>query len=143
MNGRVVGILLSVNKGQPRVNIESGEFVKGKGLKGDSYFESKVEVVMLPYASRQEIKQSHEDGLCFKRFVETLSLEMNGTILLKGDIVFIGSAKFQVVSSGKRCFPECSIVQKGRVCALATGTVYLDVIQTGRVSVGDEVMVNR
>ena len=138
MIGIVKNINLSVTRGKPRVKIDQGEFIKGEGLKGDSYFGSKVEVVMLPYVNRLEIENSEENGLCFERFLETLSIDFNDFKPRMGDVLTIGTAEFQVASLGKRCFPECEIVQKKKTCALSRGTVYLDVIKSGIVSIGDK-----
>ena len=141
MIGRVKNINLSVSKGKPRVKIDRGEFVMGKGLKGDRYFGSKIEVVMLPYTSRLEVDNSKEDGLCFERFLETLSVDFNDYKAKIGDVLVIGEAEFKVVSLGKRCFPECKILQNGKTCALAKETVYLDIIKSGSISLNDEVLL--
>ncbi|MEA3422202.1 MAG: hypothetical protein U9Q80_00070 [Bacillota bacterium] len=141
MIGIVKKINLSVTRGRPRVKIDQGEFIKNEGLKGDSYFGSKVEVVMLPYANRIEVDNSKENGLCFERFLETLSIDFNDFTPKIGDVLTIGTAEFKVASLGKRCFPECEIVQKRKTCALSRGTVYLDVIKSGVVSIGNRVIL--
>ncbi len=143
MIGIVKNINLSVTRGQPRVKIDQGEFIESKGLKGDSYFGSKVEVVMLPYVNRLEIENSEEDGLCFERFLETLSIDFKDHNSRIGDVFAIGTAEFRVVSLGKRCFPECKILQKGKTCALSRAAVYLDVIKSGIVSIGDAVILKK
>lgn len=141
MIGKVKQINKSMEKGKPRIAIDSGEFTIGKGLIGDSYYGSKIEVILLPYDCREKINNSLENGLCFNRFIETISIDFNDYVLGIGEILKIGTAKFKVVSKGKRCFPECELLKPKKICCLAKETIYLDVIQNGEIKVNDKVYV--
>lgn len=133
------GINLSVGKGTPRVSQESGEFVAGKGLKGDARFGDKVQLVALPYKTRIAIDKSVEPGLCFERFIETLSIDFDEYIPEVGDVLMIGSGKFLVESTGKRCFEECEILKKGYRCELSRDVIRLSIQQSTQIACGDPV----
>ena len=80
---------------------------------------------------REEAPLSGEldDGLCLKRF--HADYEAEGVRGWKtGDLVQIadgdGTMKtFEIAITGKRCFPECILLQKkGKKCPLADGTAF-------------------
>ena len=139
MIGYVEAIHINIEKGKPRKSILSGKFIAGKGLKGDAYYGSKVQLVMLPLKVRQAIERSLEDGLCFSRFVETLTISFKEYEPKVNDIMIIGKVKMKIVSLGKRCFPECKIIANGNKCALAYGAVYLEILESGTIEVNDTV----
>lgn len=137
--GYVEAININVEKGKPRKSILSGKFIAGKGLLGDAYFGSKVELVMLPLNVRQEIEKSKEDGLCFNRFVETIMVSFKDYRPKVNDIMTIGGVKMKIISLGKRCFPECKIIAVGNKCALAYGAIHLEILVSGTIEVNDTI----
>lgn len=139
MIGYVEAIYINIEKGKPRKSILSGKFIAGKGLKGDAYFGSKVQLVMLPLKVRQEIEKSKEDGLCFSRFVETIMVSFKDYQPKVDDIITIGDVKMKIISLGKRCFPECKIIAVGKKCALAYGAIQLEILGSGTIEVNDTI----
>lgn len=135
--GTVKRIHIKHEKGQPREGIQEGRFVTGHGLEGDLYSSGKVQVVALSWAARQETDRSEEPGLCFERFVETLTLDWEDYQPSPGHHFQIGEAEFEVETIGKRCFPECRILEQGRRCALAFEAVHLGIVRTGTIAIGD------
>ena len=74
-------------------------------------------------------EEAPEDGLCLKRFHADYELE--GVCGWKtGDRVEItgpdgDKLQFEVTITGKRCFPECSVLQRtGEKCPLAAGVAF-------------------
>jgi len=65
-----------------------------------------------------------EDGLCLKRF--HADFEAEGVTSWKaGDVVTAGGGTYEIKKTGKRCFPECVLLQKsGKKCPLACGTAF-------------------
>jgi len=80
---------------------------------------------------REEAAESGalEDGLCLKRF--HADFEAEGVCGWKaGDVVTVdgegsGGRKYIITMTGKRCFPECVLLQKtGQKCLLASGVAF-------------------
>ncbi len=139
--GHVQQINLNIGKGKPRVSLESAEFIAGMGLKGDVRFGDKIQLVALPYKSRKAIDESDEPGLCFERFIETLSIDFGDYIPDVGDVLLIRAGKFLVESTGKRCFAECEILKNGYKCELSRDVFHLAIQQSSRVACGDSVFL--
>lgn len=140
IEGKVLGILQSREKGKARVSLDQGEFIAGKGLVGDRLFGLKPEIPVLEVEERRRLEATKEQGLCFKRFTETLTVGFTGSLPEAGDVLRIGEALFEVSSQRKRCFPECILVKEKKSCPLRAGVIYLKVKASGSVKVGSEII---
>ena len=77
----------------------------------------------------REEAQGITDGLCLARF--HADYEAEGVTRWKaGDLVNVPAEdgtmlKFEIAITGKRCFPECGLLQRtGRKCPLADGVAF-------------------
>jgi MOSC domain-containing protein YiiM len=139
--GTVSAIYISRAKGQPREEIPRGQFLLNHGLDGDAWSgPGDRQVLMLTKKARQDVDADTRNGLCYSRFKETLQIEeLPLENFPLGTQLRAGEAVFEIAEKGKRCFPECEIIRSGSRCALKRNAVFLRVLQSGSVSVGDPV----
>ncbi len=144
MSGIVEKLFISREKKTKRVAIESGLFIKNYGLEGDAYSSpgARRQVTVLSSEGRAAVEKEDLEGLCFERFIETVRISgIEADTLKPGVLLKAGTALFEVTEYRKKCYPECSIIQTGRVCSLFTDARFLKVLTTGKVAVGDRVEI--
>lgn len=139
--GTIKEIMIGRKKGTPRESIEEGFFAINFGLKGDIHGgPGEKQVVFFGVEGRERLSESPEEGLCFKRFVPTLATE--GIDLFKlpvGTELKIGESVMEISRVGKRCYPECVLVQAGTPCVMPDEVVFARVVKSGVARVGDGV----
>jgi MOSC domain-containing protein YiiM len=137
---RKIGI--SREKGRPREEVAEGFFEAGFGLRGDSHSgPGEKQVVILGIEGRERMKESPEEGLCFRRFKETVSTAGIDLFRLPaGSRVRVGESVWEISRTRKDCYPQCVLVRAGRPCALAREVVFARVIASGPVRKGDRVV---
>ncbi len=142
--GKVETILISRKKKTPRIEIDKGMFIRNFGLEGDAYSKEGEDrqVTILSLGGREQVVKDMRDGLCFRRFVETVRI--SGIVMddLKPEIILrMGKALFEVTKYRKKCYPECEILKTRAACALVADARFLKVIQSGIVKTGDTVEI--
>ncbi|MDP8235608.1 MAG: hypothetical protein P9M08_04435 [Candidatus Erginobacter occultus] len=141
-SGAVREIRISREKGRPREVIAEGYFEAGFGLRGDSHSgPGDKQVVILGIEGRKRLADSPEEGLCFRKFRETVST--SGVDLFRlpaGSRVRVGESVWEISRTGKDCYPQCVLVQSSQICALAREVVYARVTVSGTVRTGDPVV---
>jgi len=139
----VSGIFIKRKKEDLREECPGGRFLENFGLEGDiNSGEGPRQVCLLRKEDREAFEQDTRDGLCFKRFRETLQIEgLSPGALEKGSILQIGEARLRVTIKGKKCWPDCRIIQAGEICSLAGTVRFLEVIRTGKILKGDAVIL--
>jgi len=142
--GEVTKIFLCEARKEPRVEIVEGIFLENYGLEGDAYSVTGVEKQVTLFFDEARDSLAHEpyEGLCFKRFLETIRIKGFQAVDFKtGTNIKLGEALFQVSQSRKKCYSECKIIQDSRHCALSTDVRFCKVLQTGIVRKGDRVEI--
>lgn len=142
--GEVSNIFLCQVKKQPRVEIDSGNFLKDFGLEGDAYSETGIEkqVPVFFEEGRTSLESEPFPGLCFPRFLETIRIRgIKADSFKTDDIIRIGEAVLQVSEIRKKCYPECKIIQDNRKCALSRDVRFCKVLNTGKIRKGDSVYI--
>lgn len=140
--GKVEAILISRKKKTPRIEIDKGNFIRDYGLEGDAYSGKGADrqVTILSKAGREQINTDRRDGLCFRRFIETVRISgVDMDDLHPGMILRMGKVLFEVTRYRKKCYPECEIIKAGTTCALVSEARFLRIIQSGVVKKGDSV----
>lgn len=86
--------------------------------------------------------RAEDAGLCVKRYIPSISTEgLNYSSLSKGDTLRIGEAEIEITEIGKRCFPECTLVQEGKTCNMKRNCAFAKVIRSGSVIPGSEITI--
>jgi len=150
----IVGKLLEINicraKGVPRESIGSAIFKADFGLVGDAYSgRGDKQVTILSQNDRIQLDKSFKNGLCVKRFKETLLIdyydgykEIIEDSLKKGDIhLKIGDVVIEITKVGKRCFEDCELVKEGVKCPLATGAMFGRILEGGSLSINNSIEI--
>ncbi len=142
VTGTVREIRISREKGKPREEIAEGYFESGFGLQGDSYSgPGDRQVVILGIEGRRRLADSPEEGLCFRKFQETVSTAGIDLFRLPaGTKIKIGESVWEISRTGKDCYSHCVLVQSGQICALAREVVYARVTTSGMVRPGDPIV---
>ncbi len=137
-------IYLSRTKKEPRTEIDKGLFLVDFGLEGDAYSEVGIEkqVTVFFDESRSSLAEEPFPGLCFSKFLETVRIRGIGADSFSPGTKFkLGAAVFEVGKAGKKCYPECKIIQDNRKCALSRDVRFCRVLKTGNISKGDRVII--
>lgn len=141
--GIIKEIMISREKGSSRKSIREGFFRREFGLVGDvNSGPGDKQVVLFGVEGRDKLSDSPEEGLCFKRFVPTIST--GGIELYRlpvGTRLKIGESVQEITRVGKRCYPECVLVQSKTPCVMPEEVVFTRVVQSGMARVGDGVQM--
>ena len=132
MIARILSIKVSTSKGE-RIEVNEGVLLENFGLKGDMYAKpGDREVCILSVKTKERL---NDKGLCTKRFIETILIDLDPSKLSVGDKIRLGNAIVEIRQMGKRCFPECLLIRKNDTCPLMTEAIFAKVIKSGTISV--------
>ncbi len=141
--GKIVEIRIGREKGAPRTLIREGYFKADFGLTGDARSgPGEKQVTILGREGRAKLGNMSEEGLCFKRFAETITTE--GIDLFRfpaGTRIKIGESIQEISRAKKKCYPECDLIKKKTPCVMPAEVVFTRVIKGGTVRVGDVVTI--
>ena len=142
--GEVTKIFLCKVKKEPRIEVEAGKFLEDFGLEGDAYSATGASKQLTIFfdEGRDALSEEPFSGLCFPRFLETIRIRrIKADNLKTGTKIQVGKAVFAVSKPRKKCYPECSIIQDGRHCALSSDVRFCTVLQAGTIQKGDSVAI--
>lgn len=117
------------------MNIDSGFLYVGCGLEGDAYSKPGDREVCIMSKTTIDKLNSYGDGLCVKRFIETLLIDLDSELIMVGDVLELGDSKIEITKKGKRCFPECKLIKDNKKCPLVSEPMFGKVIQSGKIEV--------
>lgn len=141
--GKIVAVCTSVKKGMRKKNIGEGVLKVQFGLEGDAHGGDWHRQVSL--LAMESIAKMQEQGLDVKAgdFAENLTTEgIDLTALPVGTQVRIGEeALGEITQIGKECHTKCAIYYQAGDCVMPKEGVFMKVLQGGRVTVGDEIVV--
>ena len=129
----IISIKKSIEKGKDRIEVNEGQLTLNLGLEGDAYSKPGDREVCLMSVETKEKLKDYQDGLCVKRFVETLLIDLSEAEISVGDHLLIGDAEIIITKKGKRCFPECIFVQNKKSCPLVLEPLFGKVIKSGAI----------
>ena len=143
--GSVKEIMISRGKGIPREPLREGFFQRDFGLAGDAHSgPGDKQVTLFGIEGRERLSESPREGLCFRRFVPTVTTEgINLYEFPAGTSLKIGDSIQEISRVGKRCYPECVLVKSKTPCVMGREVVFTRVIKAGEVQVGDTIEVIR
>lgn len=137
INCKILSIKISLEKGQDRRTVQKGFLKVNHGLEGDAYAKPGDREVCLMSVKTLEKLSGFQDGLCVKRFVETICIDCEPEDIQVGDLLSLGDAQVAITKKGKRCFPECSLLKNKTKCPLMTEPMFGKVIKSGDIKVCD------
>ena len=116
--------------GQPCVNILTS------GVEGSELTSADRSLSLISLPARQAVDVAKLRGLCYRRFQADITLDCE-TMPPKGARLTCGNLVLQVLPEGKRCFPECVLVQNDLPCPLCDGVRFASVESPGPLCQGD------
>lgn len=93
-------------------------------------------ISLISLTARQEVDQAQLRGLCFEKFNADLTLDCQ-QMPEKGSQIATGHVQLVILSEGKQCFEECTLIQKKLPCPLREGVRYASVVMPGIICLGD------
>lgn len=140
---KVVSINISQKKGEIKIPIHKGEFIKGYGLKEDSHAGKwHRQVSLLAQESIDFMKGKSDINLNFGDFAENITT--SGITLHKlpvGTLMQVGECLLKVSQIGKECHHGCNIMQKVGSCIMPTQGIFATVEQGGIIKEDDEIKI--
>jgi hypothetical protein len=97
-------------------------------------------VSLMTLAARQAVDGAELRGLCYARFSADITLECDD-LPEKGTVIGNDALQLGILAEGKRCWPECLLLQNKLPCPLIDGVRYAWVEVPGRLCLGDDLRV--
>ncbi|MDR3565510.1 MAG: MOSC domain-containing protein [Negativicutes bacterium] len=142
MQGRVVAVSVSANKGERKHNVPSANLLPGMGLEGDAHIGfGHRQVSLLALESIEKMRQA---GLSVNPgdFAENITtVNLNLVELPVGTRLKIGETVLEVSQIGKECHNRCAIYYQAGDCVMPKEGIFAVVLTGGVVHVGDVVEV--
>jgi len=91
---------------------------------------------LISLAARQAVDAAELHGLCHRRFQADITLDCIA-MPPKGAQLACGELVLEILPEGKRCYPECVLVQSDLPCPLREGVRFANVIHPGPLCQGD------
>lgn len=132
---KILAIKISHGKGKEREYIQEGTLKENWGLEEDAYSKPGDREVCLITQSSSKSKQNYQDGLCVKRFSETILIDTDPKDISVGDLLDFDGVRVEITTLGKKCYPECAVIQNKKTCPLATELMFGKVVQGGKIKV--------
>ncbi len=145
MEGKVLAICRSTEKGTVKEEIAEGFFIENHGLKGDAHAGSwHRQISLLGKESIDKMQAEIDDfELDFGDFAENITTE--GLLLYEipiGSKMEVGEEVIlEVTQIGKKCHHNCEIFKQIGECVMPKEGIFTRVIKGGRVKAGDKIKI--
>jgi len=142
LQGKIVAVCTSANKGERKVDVGSAVFIEGLGIEGDAHAGfAHRQISLLSVSSIEKMKQKCTD-LVPGDFAENLTVEgLDLPAIPVGTVLHIGEVILKVSQIGKECHQGCAIMQAVGDCVMPREGIFATVERGGRISRGDRVEV--
>ena len=140
MEGKIVAVCTSANKGERKKDVGSGRLVVGQGLEGDAHAGFMHRQVSL--LAIESINKMRAQGLDVHPgdFAENLTTEgIELTALPVGTRLQVGDALLEVSQIGKECHTRCAIYYQAGDCVMPREGIFAVVVGAGNVANGDSI----
>jgi MOSC domain-containing protein YiiM len=142
VRGEIVAVCLSEAKGTPKTNVGSGSLRVDWGLEGDAHagnWHRQVSLLALESIQKMQAKGLSVAPGSFAENITTRRLVL--FTLPVGTRLRLGSTLVEVTQIGKVCHNRCAIYQQAGDCVMPREGIFVKVLESGLVSVGDSVEV--
>ncbi len=141
--GKMVAVCTSERKGLRKKNVGEGRLITGHGLEGDAHAAAwHLQVNLLAVESIEKMQQKGLD-VGPGDFAENLTTEGIDLVSLPvGTVLKIGpQSRGRVTQIGKECHSHCAIYQQAGDCVMPREGIFVEIVESGPVKVGDLVEV--
>ena len=143
MEGRILAVSISDNKGEKKRNIESARLITDHGMEGDAHAgDWHRQVSLLAIESIEKIRAKGID-VDPGEFAENLTTEgiRVWEIPVGGRIRIGASVLAEVTQIGKECHNRCAIFQQVGDCVMPREGIFVKILEDGEVRPGDMIKV--
>ena len=142
MEGKVIAVCVSKNKGEQKKDVSRGLLIKEWGLDGDAHASSWHRQLSL--LAKESIDKMRKEGLEVGPgdFAENITTEgVNLFELPLGTRIRIGNALLKVTQIGKECHDRCAVYYQAGDCVMPREGIFTRVIKGGEVNTGDPLVI--
>lgn len=133
----ILSIKISYEKGKDRQKVNHSKLIENFGLEGDAYAKPGDREVCLMTNQTLKSLENYSDGMCVKRFSESILIDYDPNLIKVGHIIDFNGVQIKVTKLGKKCYPECLLIQRQETCPLSQHIMF------GKVVVGGDIFVNQ
>ncbi len=142
MQGKIVAVCTSKNKGERKKNVGQANLLVGLGLEGDAHAGFQHRQVSL--LALESIEKMRKMGLDVNPgdFAENITTEgLNLPVLPIGTKLKMGETLLEVSQIGKECHTRCNIYYQAGDCVMPKEGIFAIVVIGGKVATGDTIEV--
>ena len=142
MQGKVIAVCTSKNKGERKTNVGRGKALIGLGIEGDAHAGFKHRQISL--LALESIEKMRQKGLDVNPgdFAENITTEgLDLPLLPVGTKLRIGEVLTEVSQIGKECHNRCAIYYQAGDCVMPKEGIFVIVLTEGEIAVGDAIEV--
>ena len=142
--GKVIAVCTSDRKGIQKNDVQSAYFEKDWGLQNDAHAGKWHRQVSLLSADKIEAFRARGADVTPGAFGENLVVEgFDFRALPVGTLLRCGDVLLEMTQIGKECHTHCAIYHKMGECIMPTEGVFARVLESGTISVGDEMVIEK
>lgn len=138
--GKVVAVCISEQKGVPKKNVGEAVLEAGQGLAGDAhagFAHRQVSMLALEDIETMKGKLPELEPGSFAENLTVAGVDLESLAI--GDRFRVGEALLALTQIGKQCHTRCAIYHQTGDCIMPAKGLFFEVVEGGRVSVGDAV----
>ncbi len=142
MQGKIVAVCTSKNKGERKKDVRQANLLVGLGLEGDAHAGFKHRQVSL--LALESIEKMRQMGLDVHPgdFAENITTQgLNLPVLPIGTKLKVGDTLLEVSQIGKECHTRCNIYYQAGDCVMPKEGIFAIVVAGGKIASGDSIEV--
>ena len=140
--GKVLAVCMSEHKGTQKRNVGSAHFSADWGIDGDAHAGKWHRQISLLSADRIDEFNKKGAGVSHGAFGENLVVDgFDFRALPVGTLLRCGDVLLEMTQIGKECHGHCEIYKKMGNCIMPREGVFARVLESGTISVGDEMVI--
>lgn len=142
MQGKIIAVCTSANKGERKTNVGQARLLPGLGLEGDAHAGfAHRQVSLLAIESIEKMRKAGLD-VGPGDFAENITTEGLELVALPiGTSLKIGQTLLRVSQIGKECHTRCAIYYQAGDCVMPKEGIFAEVVTGGDIKVGDTIEV--
>ncbi len=142
LEGKVIAISISKEKGVPKENVSEVKVIENFGIEGDAHSGPwHRQVSFLDIYTLEWMKDIIGRPLSYGELAENITTDVDLSQVEVGDLIFAGECLFEVTQIGKKCHHGCAIFQRVGKCEMRNRGIFTKVLRGGILKVGDPLKI--
>lgn len=142
MQGSVVAVCISTNKGERKKPVAAVTLQAEHGIVGDAHagpWHRQVSLLATESIAKMRALGLDVDSGDFAENITTAGIDL--VALPIGTRLIIGSATLEVTQIGKECHNRCAIYEQAGDCVMPKEGIFAKVLSGGRIASGDALLI--